>query len=245
MKRIGVFGVVAVLVAAVLAFSFSMRAQPKPLTLTFLAEADGEPVVFDEFAYTNPGGNERIRLRDFRVYISNIVLFDGDVQHVVNDSYHLLRFDRRTPEFSVVLPDVPLRRISKISMSIGIDEAANGSIETRGDLDPNNRMAWNWSIGYKFVLLEGAIELDSSVAPLVYHVGFNENRRDIVFSASNRIEWAEDEPLKFKVDPLQLFSGAEAINLANLQTVKMDRSDAALLSANYATMIQADWAAAQ
>lgn len=244
MKRLGVLGVVAastLLLVGMVVFALGNRTKPVPLALTFVAEANGAPIEFDTFAYTNPGGNELFRLRDFRVYVSNIVLADGDKMHVVEDSYHLLRFDRNTPQFNVVLPDVSLRRISSVSMSIGIDEAANGSIEARGDLDPNNRMAWNWSIGYKFVLAEGAIQVDGAVEPLVYHVGFSENRRDLSFSAPEAVEWNENMPLTFSVDVMKIFSGVNAIHMTDLPTVKMDRNDAELLATNYANMIQAKW----
>ncbi|WP_319545633.1 MbnP family protein [Ruegeria conchae] len=244
MKRLNRLSIVAVstlVLAAIIVFAFDFRTKPRPLKLIFVAEANGEPIEFDTFAYTNPGGTEMFRLRDFRVYISNIKLADGDKVHVVENSYHLLRFDRSTPQFNVVLPKVPLRQISRISMSIGIDEAANGSIEVRGDLDPNNRMAWNWNIGYKFVLVEGAIQMDGAVMPLVYHVGFNENRRDLDFVASTSVERDENRPLTFSVDVMKLFSGEEVIDMTELQTVKMDRSDAALLATNYAQMINPTW----
>jgi hypothetical protein len=243
LTRTRILGIAAaVLIAAgVYGIVLSTSVKPGPVTLTFVAEADGEPLIFDKFAYTNPGGGESFRLRDFRVYVSNIVLSDGETSHVVQDSYHLLRFDHRTPTFSVTLPNVPLRRLTGVAMSIGVDEAANGSIEARGDLDPNNRMAWNWKTGYKFVLAEGAIRVGGTVQPLVYHVGFSENRQNIVFTPPAPVSLADADELAFSVDVMKLFSGETVIDMAALQTVKMDKTDASRLATNYASMIEARW----
>ena len=74
-----------------------------------------------------------------------------------------------------------------ISFGIGVDAAANTSIQSRGDLDPNSQMAWNWKVGYKFVLFEGGMKLnaDGVQKPLVYHVGFNENMRRLKFDLTD------------------------------------------------------------
>lgn len=240
-RFIGVASAAILIAAGIYGFVQNTGVKPGPVTLTFIAEADGEPLAFDEFAYTNPGGVEPFRLRDFRVYVSNIVLSDGQDSHVVQDSYHLLRFDRNSPSFSLTLPDVPLREVSGVAMSIGIDEAANGSIETRGDLDPNNRMAWNWKTGYKFVLAEGAIRIGGEIRPLVYHVGFSENRRDVNFSPPVPVSVTDAGVLEFSVDVMKLFRGETLIDMATLQSVKMDKTDSSRLAANYASMIEARW----
>ncbi|MGR3614824.1 MAG: MbnP family protein [Paracoccaceae bacterium] len=234
-----------IIVLGVVAYGvcFKTGTNPGPVTLKFTAQMADEPLIFDEFSYLNPGGNGTFRVRDFRVYVSNITLSDGDNTHVVKDSYHLLRFDRDTTDFSVVLPDVPLQTISDVSMSIGIDAAANGSIESRGNLDPNNRMAWNWKIGYKFVLVEGAIKIDGAIQPLVYHVGFSENRRDLSFATPASFTRNDNTPIPFLVDLMKLFTGATVVDMVALPTVKMDKSDAEKLANNYTAMITADWAA--
>ena len=97
-------------------------------------------------------------------------------------------------------------------------------------------MAWNWSIGYKFLLAEGEMQTADGTSPLVYHVGFDENRRDISYEVGIN-SLPTNSRLDFHVDIPSLFSGKNAINLAQLQTVKMDKSDAALLADNYADMI--------
>ena len=58
---------------------------------------------------------------------------------------------------NIVLHGVPRRNYERIEFGIGVDAAANRSLQQRGDLDPNGRMAWNWEVSYKFVLFEGAL----------------------------------------------------------------------------------------
>jgi len=118
-----------------------------------------------------------------------------------------------------------------------VDPAANGRIEQRGDLDPNGRMAWTWDVGYKFVLFEGALEIDGKRQPLVYHVGFDENYRSLGFALNPQRFTAGAAHIDFRVDLMQMFNGSIPVDMAALPTVKFDRADAARLAVNYAGMI--------
>lgn len=213
------------------------ESRPRTLTLVFKADYQGTPFEFDRVVYENPGGNGIFGLRDFRFYLTNLVLHDDGQTHVLPDSYHLVRFDAAKTEFRLELNDIPLRRVTAIDWSIGLDEMANSSIETRGDVDPNSRMAWNWAIGYKFVLAEGVIEIDGVSSPLVYHVGFDENRRDQKVELANPFKLSADSELTVSVDIAKMFTGRTRIDLSNLQTIKMDRGDAAIMADNYSTML--------
>ena len=93
----------------------------------------------------------------------------------------------------------------RIELGIGVDPAANKSIEQRGDLDPNGRMAWTWEVGYKFVLLEGTLERGSASVPLVYHVGFDENYKLVSMPLEDQLLQSRSPRLDFRVDVLRLF----------------------------------------
>ena len=108
------------------------------------------------------------------------------------ESYHLVRFDGEEPAFAIVLHDVPRRNYERSEFGIGVDAAANRSLLQRGDLDPNGRMAWNWQVGYKFVLLEGQLLRGDASDPLVYHIGFDENYRPV--STELRRDPLDDRP---------------------------------------------------
>ncbi|WP_052262005.1 MbnP family protein [Leisingera sp. ANG-M1] len=206
------------------------------LRLVFTAEADGEDLVFDQFLYKNPSGPGQFRVQNFRFYISNIQLSGEDGAYVEPDSYHLVRFGSQNKDFSIELSNVPLKSYSSLAFSVGIDEPANSSIEPRGDLDPNSQMAWNWEVGYKFVVFEGSLKMGEGIQPLVYHVGFNENRRDLLFTRPMEEDLSGTSEVSFKVDVMKLFDSASVLNLAQLQSVKFDRQDARVLAENYSRM---------
>jgi hypothetical protein len=96
-------------------------------------------------------------------------------------------------------------------------------------------MAWNWEIGYKFVLAEGALRGADGLVPLVYHVGFDENMREQ--SLALNLETGARE-IAFDVDVMALFDGETRLDLSALPTVKMNRSDASVLADNFAGLVK-------
>src|SRR5437879_3490592 len=165
-------------------------AQPVEAALYFHPFVGQEPLVLNDARYPNPGGEGRFKVRDFQFFLSNIRLTSATGAYAESDSYHLVRFDGDEstsaknasvvrPAFVIKLHGVPRRNYDKIEFGIGVDAGANASLQQRGDLDPNGRMAWNWEVGYKFVLFEGALLRGNASDPLVYHVGFAENYRPV------------------------------------------------------------------
>jgi hypothetical protein len=216
-------------------------AQPVELALYFHPFVGPEPLVLNESRYPNPGGEGRFKVRDFQFFLSNIRLVSATGAYVESDSYHLVRFDGEEPAFVIVLHDVPRRDYDRIEFGIGVDAAANRSLTQRGDLDPNGRMAWNWEVGYKFVLCEGALLRGNASDPLVYHVGFEENYRLISTELHRKPLDSHPARLDFRVDILRLFQGSTNIDMATLPSVKFDRADAALLARNFAGMVTPMW----
>jgi hypothetical protein len=216
-------------------------AQPIELALYFHPFVGPEPLVLNESRYPNPGGEGRFKVRDFQFFLSNIRLVGGTGVYTEPDSYHLVRFDGAEPAFGIVLHGVPRRDYQRIEFGIGVDAAANKSLAQRGDLDPNGRMAWNWEVGYKFVLFEGTLVRGNASVPLVYHVGFEENYR--LIATELRREPLDSRParLDFRIDILRLFQGSTTVDMAALPSVKFDRADAALLARNFAAMVTPMW----
>ena len=194
--------------------------------------------MLNESRYPNPGGEGRFKVRDFQFFLSNIRLTGGTGVYTEPDSYHLVRFDGAEPAFGIVLHDVPRRDYQRIEFGIGVDASANKSLAQRGDLDPNGRMAWNWEVGYKFVLFEGTLVRGNESVPLVYHVGFEENYRLIATELHREPLGRRPARLDFRVDILRLFQGSTTVDMAALPSVKFDRADAALLAGNFATMVK-------
>ena len=210
--------------------------QPGTLVLRLHATADHEPLVFNRFDYDNPGGAGQFRVRDFQFFVSNIRLVSKDGVHEPAESYYLARFDNPTVSYEIVLDDVPARDYDQVEFALGVDAEANGSLRSVGDLDPNSRMAWNWEVGYKFILFEGALQLDERVIPLVYHVGFDENYTPLSFTRDVSVEPRSTAGVDFFVDVLQMFKGLETIDMATLSSVKFDPDDARLIGGNLPRM---------
>ncbi len=211
--------------------------QPGTVRMRFDAVIGEQPLVFNDARYSNPGGAGMFRIRDFQFFISNIVLHGEKGVYRVADSYYLARFDNASTSYQIDLPNVPRDLYAAVTFSIGVDEAANGSIMSVGDLDPNSRMAWNWEVGYKFLLFEGALIDGDTIRPLVYHVGFNENRKTLLFNLPEEVAPNSSDALLFTVDVMALFTGKNTVDMVALPNVKFDREDARLLAGNYSTMI--------
>jgi hypothetical protein len=244
MRKAKLFWLVLLAVAAAVgvgSWRLHRAAQPADLALYFHPFVGPEPLVLNECRYANPGGEGRFKVRDFQFFLSNIRLVSPTGAYVESDSYHLVRFDGEEPVFVIVLHNVPRRNYERIEFGIGVDAAANKSLKSRGDLDPNGRMAWTWEVGYKFVLFEGTLLRGSASDPLVYHVGFDENYR--LISTELHCEPLDSRParLDFRVDVLRLFQGSTNVDMAALPSVKFDRADAALLGRNFTGMVTPMW----
>ncbi len=227
-----------ILVTSLLTVSCSLITRSvETVNLHFEAVVDGDPVVFDQLQYSNPGGEGQFKIRSFLFYLSNVKLMGDSENYIEADSYHLARFDNGNNAFTIELSDVPRQRYKRIEFSIGVDETANNSIRPIGDLDPNSRMAWSWDVGYKFVLFEGGLDLNEALLPLVYHVGFDENYKSMAFNLDQAHHEGRLKSAYFKVDIMRLFTGATTIDIAELSTVKFDKLDAQVIANNYAKMI--------
>jgi len=235
-QSIGVVAILSLIAVGWLALGPRQK-DSTSITLTFHAVMAGEPLVYDQFTYANPGGAGLFRIRDFRFYLSNFSFDDETETFAEPDSYHLIRFDNQEKIHSISLPDVPLQSVDTVRFLIGVDPEANSSIEARGDLDPNSQMAWNWEVGYKFVVFEGGLQVGEDLFSLVYHIGFSENAREIAFTLPPDVSENEVLEVHLNVDVTELFEGTTQIDMEALSSVKFNRADAEMLAENYATMI--------
>ncbi|NQY50538.1 MAG: hypothetical protein HRT50_15835 [Colwellia sp.] len=206
---------------------------PRQLTINFSAVVGQQPLVYNQINYPNPGGPGLFKIRDFQFYISNIRLLSEQGDYIATNSYHLARFDNEKTIYTIQFNNIPNRSYRAIEFAIGVDEKANGTIISQGDLDPNNRMAWSWDVGYKFILFEGGLQHGDTLYPLVYHVGFNENYRKLSYPVQGELQASVD----FKVDIMKLFNGQANLNMAELSSIKFDRNDTRFLADNYEKMI--------
>jgi len=232
----------AMLVAAVAGGALYVALRPDPVvrvTLRVHPLFGGEPLALGQARYPNPGGAGTFTIRDFQFFLSNVRLASdgGDFREM--ESYHLARFDGDDGVFRIELGEVPRRAYDRVEFGIGVDSAANSSIEALGDLDPNGRMAWGWEIGYKFVLIEGGLELGDGLVPLVYHVGFDENYAARSVPVDAAIFAGDSATIDLCADLLQMFTGIETVDLGELPSVTFDGDDSRRLAANWGGMVSA------
>ncbi|TKB43335.1 MbnP family protein [Thalassotalea mangrovi] len=217
------------LLAAVVAGITWQLQSPKSLTLRFYPYMGEQVLVFNDLRYQNPGGPGKFLIRDLQLFISNIHLIGKKQTYRQPDSYHLLRFDNDKGYFDIVLKDVALNEYDRIELGIGVDPDANGSIVFSGDLDPNGRMAWNWQVGYKFLLLEGRLTSNEKSIPLVYHIGFDESYTRVTVPLANDSGFF-DQITTLKVDFSKLFMQETPVNMEQVSTVKFDPDNVRLIA---------------
>lgn len=230
-------GTAAISLLAVVGHYLYRESRPMDLSLHFHPFVDAEPLVRNQPRYASPGGEWRFAVRDFQFFLSNVRLLGDTDVYVEPASYHLVRFDGPDGTHVITLRDVPRGDYERIEFGIGVDAEANHSIESRGDLDPNSRMAWSWETGYKFVLLEGSLVIDDQRRPIVYHVGFDESYRPVSMALGKEALDSPEPRLDFRVDLLRIFTGHSTVDMATLSSVIFEPNDAALLARNYAGMI--------
>jgi hypothetical protein len=202
----------------------------KNVKINFKTYVNGEKLEFGK-DYVSPNGDGTFSIHDFKLYVSNVQLISNEnpeKNYLEKDSYHLIKFQTNN-SYSFTLNNISLEPYDKIRISIGIDEEANLSTKSSGDLDPTNQMAWNWTSGYKFLLLEGLYSPESSEndLPIVFHIGFSENKKDLVFDLT-----AKDE-LHFLIEVSELFKNPNNIDFNELPRVLFNKKHSALIASNY------------
>ena len=202
-----VFFSLLMLALVLVVISVWLRPSPQDLTLRFHPFVGNKPLVLNTQSYKNPGGNGEFSIRDFQLFISNIRLSFPGNSISEKESYHLVRFDGNKAFDQIVIPKIEISNLNQLTFGVGIDPKANGSLMFSGDLDPNSRMAWNWQVGYKFLLLEGTLTINNNPLPLVYHIGFDESYTELNFDISDETI-SKDGVINLKIDLLRLFQNS-------------------------------------
>lgn len=235
-----VFAVLALAAIAIGAWYLALRpSETMQVSLVVTPVVDGQGLQLGTGTYANPGGEGEFSVRDFQFFVSNVRLVADATEFAEAESYHLARFDSDEGNYVIALDSVPRAAYSRLEFGIGVDSVANGSLMSAGDIDPNGRMAWNWEVGYKFILFEGGLQLGDRRIPLVYHVGFDENYAEVTIPLDVESFEGKTVTVDLCADVLRIFRGDETVDMSQLSDVKFDRADAGMLARNYATMVSA------
>ena len=215
---------------------------PATVSLNLNSLLNGQPLEMNTQSYDNPNGTGNYIVEDFKFYVTNIKLINSTNgnEFVEPESYHLARFTAGANTYTINIHEVSADNYDQLQFAIGVDPLANTSIDNFGDLDPNNQMAWNWDIGYKFVLVEGRF-FDSSATeiPLIFHIGFDENYLIITWDLPQSLDLfqSKSEELNFNVELSEVFNNPNPIDFNMVNRVKFVMSDAQMIAENYRSMV--------
>ena len=204
------------------------------VTVTVKIHYEETPLELEDKVYVNFGNN--FIIEKFQAYLSNMKLqVSGVTSYTEPDSYHLVTAERGVETYSFILKNVPVGTYSSLNFGLGVDEEANLSIDNTGDLDPTNQMAWNWNIGYKFVLLEGRhTDQDGNDIGLIYHIGFSENYLPHTLEFPNFLEVTSmGGEIEFTIEASELFKNPHEVNMLEMNTVKFDKEQVTIIVDNY------------
>jgi hypothetical protein len=141
------------------------------VSVNFNNHIDGNEVLFDTLAYTNPAG-ELYSFSILKYYVSHVKLVADNGNEVELYAHELID---EANELSTFLDrvEIPEGHYSLIEFYLGVDSVHNHSGDQIGDLDPINGMIWTWNTGYIFYKHEGNFisTASGSSQPLVYHYG--------------------------------------------------------------------------
>ncbi|TAD96785.1 MAG: hypothetical protein EAZ97_13505 [Bacteroidetes bacterium] len=150
---------------------------------------------------------EEYLIEDFRYYISNITLKGANSVFQEKESYHLIMPASDKSTVSIDLGKIPEGNYQTLEISIGVDKTHNTSIYKIGDLDPSSSMAWDWTKGYKFLLLEGKhFAKNDQGDALVYHVGEDVNYAVLSFPINLLVVNGKNTKINMVTDLNKLFS---------------------------------------
>ena len=180
---------------------------------------------------------EKLVVRRFKYYISNLVLIDKDGnRQAMADSYYLIN-EAEPSSKKIVLPHAQ-KNYAAIEFLLGIDSAKNCSGIQTGVLDPMQGMFWTWNTGYVFAKLEGASPSSSLPAhAFTYHIGgfrTGENALKTIRLAIPGKSLPKD--LQVKLDLNTWFSGVHDLKIAERPVCHSPGALALKFAANYAQM---------
>jgi hypothetical protein len=209
----------------------------KTLQVTVNVLMNNAPISFNDFRYTNAVGDS-FDIRKLSFFLSNFELRNSETGEVYKElaSYHLINAaDAKALQFN--LSRIPSGVYDQLTFALGVDSAANLSLNQVGDLTPSSDMAWDWETGYKFLLLEGNYKsVGGKRGGLVFHIGENPAYTKFTYSLAN----GTFQPLNFKDKQPQLSLTANVDELfRNPNTISFDSLNATMsLSAGGDLIVQ-------
>lgn len=219
-----------------LTIPFSATAQNK-IVLQFEKRV-GEKLLQQDTVYTNASG-ETFTVRNFKYYISNIVLQSDDKMESFPDQYFLVNNeDSSSKQIELT---TTFNKVTSLHFLLGVDSLKNVSGVQTGNLDPAKGMFWTWNTGYVMVKLEGnSPAANTPQHAFSYHVGGykqNENAaREIYLTLPQALDCTNKCTVTISADVHKWFNAVHEIKIANTPFCHEPGVLATKLADNYAKM---------
>lgn len=153
---------------------------PEPVEKTISIEVshrfDGQPLQVNT-AYDLNG--QTVTFTNFKYFLSDFQLTDDDGNSIVTEQIGegavLVPTTGGTFDFAKTTAET----LHNVGFALGVDSLRNNADPMLSayplSLDSIAfDMHWGWTAGYKFMILEGMVEVDGTMQPFQYHIGFNE-----------------------------------------------------------------------
>ncbi|MEM7367562.1 MAG: MbnP family protein [Bacteroidota bacterium] len=187
---------------------------PGIFELNFLARVGGQ--LFEKNTEFENILGQRFSMEVFRLYISDLRLVKEDGTDTLIAETLLMNFAeeevRKTTHGEGLFQQflVPSANYKGIKFGIGVPTSRNNSDPTDfasdHPLHASQGMNWNWTVGYKFLQLDGRIDTSANgTGPLdqgiAYHTGTNELYRQLEFTdADHAFEVKAETELQFVIE---------------------------------------------
>lgn len=178
-------------------------------------------------------------MRNFKYYLSGIVLYNGAANQAFPAQYFLV--DEADSASKQLLLPTGLPRITAIGFTIGVDSLANVSGVQTGALDPAKGMFWTWNTGYVMAKLEGTAPVAQTPKHgFSFHVGGfapgEQAARAVLLQLSTPADCSANGVITISADILRWFSGKNTISIASTPRCHEPGQLAMQLADNYANM---------
>lgn len=190
-------------------------------------------------------GGMAVKFDLVQFYVSRISLDSGDGTTVIpfDGTYLLVK-----PETdSYHLGQVEAGHFELLKFDVGIDAVTNSQTDVSFDERPEDdplaaqtpSMHWNWNSGYKFVRIDGFVDLDGDGDPtdvMQLHPGTNDMLRSLSIEAHKEID-AADNTIHLAVDAAALISNIDLTDASILVSHFPVKTSAVQVMDNLATAI--------
>ena len=201
----------------------------------------GDKAIQADSVYENASG-ETFTVRNFKYYISNIVLHDGNKIQSFPGEYFLI--DNNESSSKQIQLSTTLKALTSIQFILGVDSLQNVKGVQTGSLDPAKGMFWTWNTGYVMAKLEGNSPFANTPAhSFSYHVGGYKHKenaaREIhLIIAQDTGFTNKNYSITIAADVLKWFDSEHKIKIAETPFCHEPGTLATRLADNYANMFR-------